>query len=214
MDPPRVPVRRAGAAAGLYKFVGGRGAVTRGFEGAPTGGNYLKHLFARGAFLCEKIKNGLDTEYYRQALEYWTIVRRFVCNMLDAYYPSEADKNVFVNDHETQGFLVQVINSIQATSDMLESGNQKVALAWEALGKTEQYEVVIDAIANCIDTVSAGHEQVRGSSSSPAPVAATPSASPPRTGMVPSHRLAKSARTPKTPPSRPGLGQSLCGTRA
>ena len=44
-------------------------------------------------------------------------------------------------------------------------------MAWEALGKTEQYEVVIDAIANCIDTVSAGHEQVRGSSSSPAPVA-------------------------------------------
>lgn len=67
----------------------------------------MKHLFARGAFLCEKIKNGLDTEYYRQALEYWTIVRRFVCNMLDAYYPSEADKNVFVNDRELHRYRLR-----------------------------------------------------------------------------------------------------------
>lgn len=121
---------------------------------------FLQTIFDRKAYIDIRIESGVDTQYYKQALEYWVMLRAFVKGTFDVYYPTAADQQRFVEDAETEHFLLQAMGGIQATSDVLVIGDKSLPHAWESFAPAEKYTMVIDAITRFIDVVTTGHEQV------------------------------------------------------
>ena len=46
---------------------------------------FLQTIFDRKAYIDIRLKSGVDTQYYEQALEYWVMLRAFVKGTFDVY---------------------------------------------------------------------------------------------------------------------------------
>jgi len=118
---------------------------------------FLFDIFDRGAYCHEKLASGLDTEYWRQALEYWKTVHGFVLEVFSTYWPNRSE---LVNNGDITAFMLQVISNLQATSGLIDVTSIDPDSAWANLTEEERWTLVTNAIATFINLVTAGHEQV------------------------------------------------------
>jgi hypothetical protein len=49
---------------------------------------FLQTIFDRKAYIDIRIESGVDTQYYKQALEYWVMLRAFVKGTFGVYAPN------------------------------------------------------------------------------------------------------------------------------
>lgn len=100
-----------------------------------------------------KEKQGIDTEYYRQSRELCLIYQQFVEDYVGYYYGSHA---AVVNDPELQACMRQFGHQMESiTVNQLRGSSQVQPDNIEVM-----YKKIIDAFANFMFVVTAGHEQV------------------------------------------------------
>jgi len=131
------------------------------YQVAPPGTkDFLFKLFDRGAGCRAKMEAGVQTEYWRQALEYWTIVLDMVQRIIRTYWPNPRE---LVDDPDVRDFMLQNINDIQATSGFVTGSRMadtEHGASWDELTEEEKVLLVTLSISCFIYLVTAGHEQV------------------------------------------------------
>jgi hypothetical protein len=122
---------------------------------------YMQAIFDREYYIRLKTEQlGGTTPYYVQALKYWTILKKFVTDYLDLYYPTAI---AMANDTELERFVLQTVNVLQATMESLPPGNagpRDENRAWSDFSPDEKKNVIVNLITRFCDLVTAGHEQV------------------------------------------------------
>lgn len=117
---------------------------------------FVFSLFDRGAECNARIASGVDTPYWRQALEYWDLLLAFVTRSLKIYWP---DMRVLAADPDVRDFMLQVIGSMQATSGLMTGQCGDRAAWWDSFDDDEKEFLIVHAIAQFANIVTAGHEQ-------------------------------------------------------
>jgi len=129
--------------------------VRSGLEVRDTAG---RHIISREEYVEHLRKQGIDTPYWRQSLQLWRIMRRFIVGYVEYYFDTQGD---FVNDPEMQAMIRQYLHQIQVVvpGDVGPLPQDPAFISHE--GDVEQfYKTYIDILAGFCLLVTAGHEQV------------------------------------------------------